>query len=534
MPNKRPIAACDAETDPFKIGRIPKPFLWGYYDGTEFLTFTETKDFVQFCASRRQIVYAHNGGKFDFHFLLDHFDTDLPVTVINNRIVSFKIGECEFRDSFSILPTALSAHDKGEIDYRIMEAGERDKQANRKEIIDYLKRDCASLYDWAQAYIAKMGLNLTLASGAYKHWQSKYCPRGLAPSSNAEFYDQFYPYYYGGRVQCFQSGIIEHPFVVSDINSAYPYAMLSPHPISTTWDTTRSGDYSGASLLHVRAKAAGAFPYRGEDKSLSFPDDECVRDFFISGWELQAAEDLGLFLGGQILSVTNFHQTIQFGDYVDAFYAEKLASKTKGDLAAYWIAKFHLNALYGKFAANPRNYDEYRVVTDDEFWDRVIGGEWCDAGEIEFTPYRVIARPIPEEKQKFYNIATAASITGYVRAMLMRAVALVDNPIYCDTDSIAAYDVSALSHGLGLGQWEIEAQCDLAAVAGKKLYAFRNAGATGWSPRHWKIASKGARLSPADIHDIASGKVVEYEAESPTFSFGKSPRFLRRKIAMTA
>jgi len=63
------VWACDCETDPFDHGAEIRPFIWGLYDGKEFWTFNSTISFVQFVRSKRIILYAHNGGKFDFMFL---------------------------------------------------------------------------------------------------------------------------------------------------------------------------------------------------------------------------------------------------------------------------------------------------------------------------------------------------------------------------------------------------------------------------------------------------------------------------------
>jgi hypothetical protein len=52
-------------------------------------------------------------------------------------------------------------------------------------------------------------------------------------------------------------------------------------------------------------------------------------------------------------------------------------------------------------------------------------------------------RPSPR-RGGFYNIATAASITGAARANLLRNLSLSDRPIYCDTDSIICEDFSGI------------------------------------------------------------------------------------------
>ena len=46
-PNSTAVA--DSETDPFKHGRFPTPFIWGLYNGKHYYEFTNTDDFVVPC-----------------------------------------------------------------------------------------------------------------------------------------------------------------------------------------------------------------------------------------------------------------------------------------------------------------------------------------------------------------------------------------------------------------------------------------------------------------------------------------------------
>ena len=70
MPRKKQplkIAVIDAETDPFKHGRIPKPFAWGFFDGTQYADFwgpTATDQLLDFleCYPDPLVIFAHNGG----------------------------------------------------------------------------------------------------------------------------------------------------------------------------------------------------------------------------------------------------------------------------------------------------------------------------------------------------------------------------------------------------------------------------------------------------------------------------------------
>lgn len=523
---KRKIAVIDSETDPFLYGREPKPFIWGFYDGERYEEFYETADLIEFLEAQKLIVYAHNGGKFDYFYFADWLPRYKPLTVINGRLAKFKIGDCEFRDSWNILPVPLAAHDKGEIDYAIFEAGEREKPENAKRISDYLYRDCVSLYEFVSRYIEEFGLNLTLAGGAMKTWSKM---TGIEiPQTSRHHYEQFKPYYYGGRVECFEKGIIEGEFSVADINSAYPFAMLHEHAWGTVFNHSEvlpsDSRALALSFIHLIADSKGAFPYRADDGSLYFPDDGEPREFFVTGHEFIAARDTGTLRLHEVINVATPLETISFPEYVNRFYADKARAKELGDKAGYLLAKLMQNSLYGKFGANPAEYQEFIACdpADIEVLNETEGYEPCDF----FGPHLIAARPLSESQQHYYNVATAASITGFVRAYLWRSICKCGGVLYCDTDSIAARDVSALEFGKELGQWELEAECDFGAIAGKKLYAFRHA-------EGWKTASKGVKLSADEIVRVAQGEAVKFENDAPTFSVKRGLRFVDRTVRMT-
>ena len=89
------IAVIDAETDPFRKGRVPKPFVWGFYDGETYLDFwtDDVHEIIKFLQNEEYIVYAHNGGKFDYHFMLDYINLYEDISIINGRLAKFYIGE---------------------------------------------------------------------------------------------------------------------------------------------------------------------------------------------------------------------------------------------------------------------------------------------------------------------------------------------------------------------------------------------------------------------------------------------------------
>jgi hypothetical protein len=353
-----------------------------------------------------------------------------------------------------------------------------------------------------------------------KQWQK--ISETKATKTSKRFYDEFAPYYFGGRVECFTKGLISTPFKVIDINSAYPYAMTHDMPFgdsifdSPALPTSRA--YTERSFIHIRCKSHGAFPLRNKDKSLGFPNDDIEREYFVTGWEFLAAIETKTIFDWEIINVRTLGDSINFTPYIDHFYAMK-AEAEKGS-PEYIFAKLFQNALYGKWAADPSDYDEF-ILCDQQYID---GAEYNDGYEFTSTVENLalMRRPLAEEKHHYYNLATAASITGFVRAYLWRAVCQAGGVHYCDTDSITCEDTGDLElHPTNLGAWDEEAQCDYGAVAGKKLYAFHTSNewrATNTKAPEWKKANKGVKLEAADIIAIAQGEERTYRPIAPGFS----------------
>lgn len=526
------IWVCDAETDPFKAGRSKiEPFIWGAYNGDEYHEFLKTDDLIDFFKDKEVIVYAHNGGKFDYHFLLHRLEPYDQLTVINGRLAKFTIGLCEFRDSYNILPCSLATFQKTHIDYAIFEKSERHKPENWLAIRNYLRDDCRDLHEFVSAFINNYGLHLTQASAAMSFWRK--LTKNKAPKSNKAFYQEIAPYYFGGRVECFAGGIIEDDFKVIDINSAYPWAMTQLHPYGLTYDISDELPHSPAHIarcfITLECISHGAFPFRADDKSLIFPNDDIKRVYNVTGWEFLAAIDTRTIKNWTIKTVLRFTDSISFGDYVEHFSDLKITSKLAGDKAGYIFAKLFLNSLYGKFGANPENYEEYMPVPhhyvqaaeeDDYFYMSDLG------------PLALVGKALPEEKQRYLNVAVAASVTGCVRAYLWRSINKCDGVLYCDTDSIACKSSGDLKlHPTELGAWDVEAVCDYAAIAGKKMYAFHKKGASfNDNVENWKIASKGVKLKASELIKVADGQEITFTPISPSFSLKRGNKIISRKI----
>lgn len=335
-------------------------------------------------------------------------------------------------------------------------------------------------------------------------------------------------------MEAIRKGLIDGPITFVDINSAYPRAMLDEHAFSEGWVQIDEGEFSvvDQDFYTVAGVSNGALPFRGDDGSLQFPHDDTSRTYYITGWELRAAQDTGANL--RIVDQIHFVDTINFKKYIDHFYALKKAAPKKSP--EYLFAKLFQNSLYGKFGANPETYKTY-VTLDERYIDAAVeSGDGDDGGRM--GPWALLTNQLPENERVYYHVACAASITGWVRAYLWRSLHNVRKrgfePIYCDTDSIAYVDPklrkkpkSPVVISDELGDWGIDGVYERGGIAGKKVYAFCD------GDDNWKTGCKGARLSAAEIMRVCKGEAVRWMPDAPTYSVGRAPQFLHRDVRVT-
>lgn len=537
------VATLDAETDPFEYRITPRPFVWGLYivdteeyhefwdDHLEFQHETCTNkliDFLDKWEGPPLRIYAHNGGKFDYFFIIRHLNPQL--SLINGRIAECGIGDHILRDSWLILPLPLGAMDKGEIDYDKMKLGRRHKHV--KEISVYLYKDCVFLAKWVSAFISRFGMKLTLPSASFSEIKKTGYRIG---KTFIDYDDTFRPFYYGGRVQCFSAGEHIGKFIFVDINSAYPRAMVEDHPSGPEFmKVFRLPEDYGGYFAEIVAISKGALPYRSESdptKKLYFPDDDRARVYRVTGWEIMAGLETGTL---EIVNV-NYAYVIKdrqnFKEFIEKYYNEKLQAGIDGDDEAYLFAKLIQNAGYGKFGMDGRDFKDYLVLEEGEKAPLV----YDDDGELsdkQWQPYTQVdtGEMIFEKdnpKMEFYDVATAASITGWVRAYLWRAICASENPLYCDTDSIICKEFHGVI-GDQLGEWSVDAHLEAAYIAQRKMYAVKKTDGT------WKYACKGIPKNKVDAQAIVKGVTsrenIVVEKDAPSFSLKYGARFMAREI----
>ncbi len=531
-PTKKIIAVTDTETDKFFHGLVVKPFCLGFYTGNAYYSFWGedcVKQFFEFLAAEtvngvEYIIYAHNGGKFDFLFFLDYLDENQNPLIIGARLVKVTFQGQEFRDSMSIIPQALSSYQKDEIDYNKFDVDKREQ--HRDEILAYLKSDCIYTYDLIAGFHNMFGDKVTVASAALPMLNSFY---GFKKIKGMALDDRLRNFYFGGRNQCFETGKLNGDWKVYDRNSMYPAVMRDElHPVSDTFDLgVQLNERTDFAL--IVAKNDNCLPIRAPNGGLDFT--QSYGEFYATIHEINAGLETGTLRIDKIKHTYEFHQKANFADFVNHFYDLRLAAKIAGDKILDILYKLILNSSYGKFAINPRKFKQWTFTISDVPQPLASDAEpegW--SMESQDGPLIIWSRPAPQ-RHGFQNVATAASITGAARANLHRNLALAKRPIYCDTDSIICEGFNGELNETELGGWKLEATGTLAAIAGKKLYGIFN------ESDLIKKAHKGVNVMnrnfAQDILDICDGQTLRFDNPVPNFKMDGSAKFVSRNIKMT-
>ncbi len=421
------------------------------------------------------------------------------------------------RDSLLIIPRSLDSLGAGklEIDYSLFEYEER--KDHMPEIREYLKQDCYALLKVINRFKDEYGLSLTIAGAALNYYETNY---SKVKRTTKAFYERIAPFYKGGRVQALKTGSFKKKMKYIDLNSAYPYVMKNRlHPSGTVLHHTRDlfkvpNDHPY--FIEFEGYTEGAFPITDPvTKKTDYPTGKYT--IKTTSWEYEQAIVLDLVRVDKILNIFYTAEVTNFAGYVDHFYDIRKKYKDEGDKLGEQIAKLFLNSLYGKFGANPENYNDFYI---DEYNNKLIENGWNIHTEIDDKKC-LYSRP--SSQRQYINVATAASITGAVRAMLLKGLYSTHMPVYCDTDSIICESTGDLTLGGALGEWDLEFVPVEAHIAAKKIYALRD------KHGNEKISSKGFKATFNDVVRLVNGETINWKNDAPTFSLNKAS-FISRNI----
>ncbi len=534
------IAVLDTETDPFKRDRIPEPFTAGFYDGQIYLS-----EWGPGCVDRLlkaiadldddYLIYCHNGGKFDFWSMLDWINEKSGMSIINGRLVEFTMTGTRnlFRDSLAIIPVSLAAYQKEKIDYRIFEKDKRDLPKNRPIIAAYLKSDCVNLYELVTKFAARFAnekdnIPISIGQASIRELRELHDFQIMTEASDAEIR----PWYLGGRVQCFASGILPGPWKVYDVNGMYSKVMAEyDHPLSDLWENLDRPPRSKKSVWFAQFEGTNrqAIPVDTPD-GITFEQQDGV--FRAVSHELVPAIAAGLVRVDKWLSILKPTETGNFTKFVNKWQGAKVRAEQSGDKAGRLFAKLIMNSAYGKTGQNPGDFRDYKLCRNIFQDEKLRELGYAPEARLSDEPFlEMWSRKSATHSHGFYNVGIAASVTSAARAVLLDGLQKAVRPIYCDTDSIICKSFKGEIDATKLGAWKHEATAQFAAIAGKKLYCLYNQEGRKIVPVKW--ASKGGDLDPLDIIRIAKGATVAFCSEVPTYSLSQGIQFISRNFRKT-
>jgi hypothetical protein len=553
---KRTIAVFDAETDPFNNGAPVYPFTCGLLtEHGEYVDFWDSPDEPEGECFRKMAeylarlktplkIYAHNGGKFDWVYLIRYELIDPgEIKLIGSRMVKAEWNGHQLRDSYSILPVPLHQLGGKDDKYKATDYAEftrENREAHKEDIRAYQKLDCEVCLNAVLDFREKHGDALTIGSAAVKELRRLNHFEKHGP----EYDEVIRPYYYGGRVEAIRPG--EHPvrpFHYFDVNSMYPFVMAEREhfcggdPEQGTAPEILRGEQAQAALqpdgqliedgeawpyfITFTGYSRGALPVRDNTPAglLSFPHTRGT--FQASHHELIEGLALGLIEVDSVDTLIAAQAKWSAPDFVAHYGEIKQAYKPRykngklvsGHIGHYTNAKLLLNSSYGKTGQCPTRFRDHKLVPIEEVAHFQQYGWQC---YLEGDEYVILWKPAEEGavRSGYFDVGIGASITGASRAVLLRALALCESPIYCDTDSIVCeYLPPELCHPSRLGAWDIEfsATQHPALIAGKKMYAFID------DDGQHHVSSKGVTFNRDQIAAMVNGEIVENIQAAPMF-----------------
>ena len=480
-------------------------------DDTDDFTYANSiESFFDWCENcNNATVYFHNL-KFDGAFIIDYLfrnefsliedrkqrDTKTFTTLISDMGTFYSIEiyfevkgkhsrKVKILNSLIILPFKVKEiakgfgleESKGDIDYHL------DRPIGwiiTDEEKEYLRKDCVIVAKALKTLFSQGLEKMTQGSNALADYKTTINREFRKLFPLLDFHADIRKSYRGGWTYANPTfkGLDINEGLVFDVNSLYPWVMyecMLPYGEGIYY----SGEYQKDEFYDVYIQnlscqfelKKGYLPTLQLKHNRFFADTEyCISsdENFID--LTLTSVDLKLFLEHyNVYNVTyiqgwKFRSTnILFKDYIDKWIKVKIESTLNGNEAMRTLAKLMLNALYGKFALNPRVCSKYPKF--DEMDNRVK----YYRGQEEFR------------EPMYMPIGTF--ITSYAREKTIRSAQILMNPtkqypngrfLYADTDSLHIIGLELpkeleISPTI-LGAWKMELQFTRARYLRAKCY----------------------------------------------------------------
>lgn len=423
----------------------------GVYDGKKYYHFTDIGSFIEHILRREYRYFrwfAHFGGRYDLNFIFDWIRNHLNSIHCSFYCSGSMVLQMTLRrgdrvaklcDSYRLLQGKLRdlgisfgvKHQKTEFDFQDM--------VYSKALLEYNEQDCLCLYEVLESFFEQTGITSeTFATHALRVWRKDYLKEKIwKPHENVlEFARKSY---HGGHVEVYKRG--STALNAYDVNSMYPFVMLSPVPTDYIGESRRiilDGRQYG--FVHAVVKIPEnvyipPLPYQLE--KLYFPNG--ILEGIWTTEELSEAEQRGVSIQ-RVIKAYYFNTRHIFTDYVTTLYELK---KKSGE-PMRTIAKLLLNSLYGKFGQQPVK-KVYMTEQDAPYGSYpILTPNGKPSGFAYYERRSNSAYLLPH---------ISSAITSKARIVLLNR--LNDNSHYCDTDSVFTPDF--IPTGNELGDWDLVA-----------------------------------------------------------------------------
>lgn len=452
----------------------------GFYDGRNY-HFCDSIDALlnRILAKRNRdrIIFAHNGGRFDFLFLFDALTKkNKKVSLITQgpRVTALKIEITKptkrwdkkkhkwvwsgahyitLQDSVALLPRKLEQlcetfkpeHMKmtGAIDFE-KEKVSKDNELHRQ----YLEADCKCLWEILDKYrqlpyIRDVGFKMTLASTALAAWRTTLKEKiRTTPDDIQEFVRHSYA---GGRCEIFRQ--VMPKGACYDVNSLYPTMMLKPLPVEYICESRDPFEF-GFHDVTVEVPETYMPILWVKTPKLIFPTGRFRGVYFSE--ELKLAVEQGARIIKHHKGYHFSERSDLFTDYINDCYQLRLDNPGT-DLD--FLGKNLMTNTYGKFAERETKEILMRVDPKDaDSWPKafkyfISEQMFNKRGFIKIEHYN-------RSPHMLCHIASA--ITAWGRIHMARNIYLPrqDSIYYTDTDS--GFITGELPSGKNLGELKKE------------------------------------------------------------------------------
>lgn len=418
----------------------------GFYDGLHYYhcdTLEDLFDRILHKKNRSRIIFAHNGGRFDFLFLMEYLrkvrNIEARIIPQGPRITALKIKHGKqwitLQDSYTLLAYSLDELCKtfqptvqkmrGVIDFE-RERVDKTKESHR----EYLKADCLSLYEILATYkqlpfIKDVGIKLTRSSVGLAAWRTTMKGPIRTTTNNIQSFVR--KAYAGGRCEIFRQVFTSGHRV--DVNSLYPSMMLKPIPTEHLGSSSSVEDFGFHDVtVHVPESYLPILWVK--QPKLLFPTGVFRGVFF--------SEELKLAIkcGARILKHhrgERFTQTTDlFTEFIETAYKMRLDNPAPHPLNI--LAKDLMNHTYGKFAEREEKTSMIKVNQfDPSTWPpefEMFHSEkmFKSTGLVEIEKWKRSAHML---------VHLSAAITAWGRIHMAENIYLPNqnNIAYTDTDS---------------------------------------------------------------------------------------------------